>query len=155
MDFLRCAIYIRVSTDEQAKEGYSLEAQEERLRFFAKSQGWNIFKIYKDDGFSAKDINRPALKDLLYDAKLKRFDVVLIYKIDRLSRKLKDLIEIVLQLNEYGIGVKSATETIDTTTPAGRLIFHQFGSFAQYERELISERTKFGMLKRLKQGYWE
>ena len=154
MDIIKCAIYIRVSTDEQVKEGHSLEAQEERLRFFAKSQGWNIFKVYKDEGFSAKDLNRPALKDLFYDAKLNRFDVILIYKIDRLSRKLKDLIEIVLQLDKYKIGVKSATETIDTTTPSGRLIFHQFGSFAQYERELIGERTKFGMIKRLKQGYW-
>jgi site-specific DNA recombinase len=153
-DKLRCAIYIRVSTEDQAKEGYSLEAQEERLSFFSKSQDWNIYKIYEDKGYSAKDLNRPALKDLLFDIKLKRFDVILVYKIDRLSRKLKDLIEIVLKLNGYGIGIKSATEPIDTTTPAGRLIFHQLGSFAQYERELISERTKFGMMKRLKQGLW-
>jgi len=153
-DKLRCAIYIRVSTEDQAKEGYSLEAQEERLSFFAKSQDWNIYNVYEDKGYSAKNLNRPALKDLLFDIKLKRFDVILVYKIDRLSRKLKDLIEIVLKLNGYGIGIKSATEPIDTTTPAGRLIFHQLGSFAQYERELISERTKFGMMKRLKQGLW-
>ena len=154
MDTIRCAIYIRVSTDEQAKEGYSLSAQEERLRALAKSQGWQIYQTYTDDGYSAKDLNRPGLKSLLFDAKLKRFDVLLIYKIDRLSRKLKDLIEFVLLLNSYEIGVKSSSETIDTTTPAGRLIFHQFGSFAQYERELIGERTKFGMMKRLKLGYW-
>jgi site-specific DNA recombinase len=91
---------------------------------------------------------------LFFDVRLKRFDVILVYKIDRLSRKLKDLIEVVLKLNEYGVGIKSATKSIDTTTPAGRLIFHQLGSFAQYERELISERMKFGMMKRLKQGLW-
>ena len=151
---LRCAIYIRVSTEEQAKGGYSLEAQEERLRFFARSQDWSVHKIFEDKGYSAKSLDRPAVKDLLCDAKLKRFDVILVYKLDRLSRKLKDLIEMVLKLNEYGVGIKSATESIDTTTPAGRLIFHQLGSFAQYERELISERTKFGMMKRLSQGLW-
>ena len=105
-------------------------------------------------GDSAKDKNRPALKKLLLDAKFSKFEVVLVYKIDRLSRSLKDLIEIISDLNENKIGFKSATEMIDTTTPEGRLIFHQFGSFAQYERELIAQRTKFGMMKRLKLGLW-
>ncbi len=153
-NIVRCAIYIRVSTDEQAKEGYSLEAQEERLREIAKSNSWSVYKIYSDEGYSAKNKNRPALKKLLLDARLKKFDVILVYKIDRLSRSLKDLIEIISDLNKYKIGFKSATELIDTTTPEGRLIFHQFGSFAQYERELISQRTKMGMMKRLRQGYW-
>ena len=151
---MRCAIYTRVSTEEQAKEGYSLSAQEERLRAYAKSQGWSVYKIYVDDGYSAGHRNRPALKGLLLDGSLKRFDTVLVYKIDRLSRSLKDLIEIVAELNEFDIGFKSCTELIDTTRPEGRLMFHQFGSFAQYERELISQRTKFGMIKRLKQGLW-
>ncbi len=151
---LRCAIYTRVSTEDQAKEGYSLSAQEERLRAYAKSQGWIIHKLYVDDGYSAGSKNRPALKRLLIDGSLKRFDIVLTYKIDRLSRSLKDLIEIVAELNSYDIGFKSCTELIDTTRPEGRLMFHQFGSFAQYERELISQRTKFGMIKRLKQGLW-
>jgi len=88
------------------------------------------------------------------DCSLKRFDIVLVYKIDRLSRSLKDLINIVDELNNNDIGFKSCTELIDTTRPEGRLMFHQFGSFAQYERELISQRTKFGMIKRLKQGLW-
>jgi len=154
MDIVRCAVYIRVSTDEQAKEGDSLEAQEERLRDIAESNSWSVYKIYSDEGYSAKNKNRPALKKLLLDAKLKKFDVILVYKIDRLSRSLKDLIEIISDLNKYKIGFKSATELIDTTTPEGRLIFHQFGSFAQYERELISQRTKMGMMKRLRQGYW-
>ncbi len=151
---MRCAIYTRVSKEEQAKEGYSLPAQEERLRAHAKGQGWIMYKVYVDDGYSAGSKNRPALKRLLFDGSLKRFDTVLVYKIDRLSRSLKDLIDVVAELNSYDIGFKSCTELIDTTRPEGRLMFHQFGSFAQYERELISQRTKFGMIKRLKQGLW-
>ncbi len=151
---VRCAIYTRVSTEEQAREGYSLPAQEERLRAHAKSQGWALYKLYVDDGYSAASRNRPALKKLLAEAALKRFDVVLAYKIDRLSRSLKDLIDIVAELNQFDVGFKSCTELIDTTRPEGRLMFHQFGSFAQYERELIGQRTRFGMMKRLRQGLW-
>ena len=150
----RCAIYTRVSTEEQAREGYSLAAQDERLRSHAKSQGWAVYKLYCDDGYSAASRKRPALKRLLADATLGRFDVVLAYKIDRLSRSLKDLLDIVAELNESKVGFKSCTEMIDTTRPEGRLMFHQFGSFAQYERELIGQRTRFGMMKRLKQGLW-
>ena len=151
---MKCAIYVRVSTDEQAKAGYSLAAQVDRIKSFIRSQGWAATEIYSDDGYSAKNRNRPALKRLLDDASEKRFNAVLVYKIDRLSRRLKDLIEIVDELAHYGVGFKSITELIDTTTPEGRLMFHQFGSFAQYERELIAKRTKMGMIKRLKDGKW-
>ncbi len=128
----RCAIYTRVSTEEQAREGYSLAAQEERLRSHARSQGWAVYKLYMDDGYSAASRNRPALKRLLLDAARKRFDAVLVYKIDRLSRSLKDLIDIVAELGESDVGFKSCTELIDTTRPEGRLMFHQFGSIAHY-----------------------
>jgi site-specific DNA recombinase len=145
---------VRVSTDEQAKAGYSLAAQVDRIKSFIKSQGWAACDIYSDDGYSAKDRKRPALQRLLDDASEKRFDAVLVYKIDRLSRRLKDLIEIVEEISHNNVGFKSITELIDTTTPEGRLMFHQFGSFAQYERELIGQRTKMGMIKRLKSGKW-
>jgi len=151
---MKCAIYVRVSTDEQAKAGYSLAAQVDKIKSFIKSQGWITTEIYSDDGYSAKDRKRPALQRLLDDVSEKRFDAILVYKIDRLSRRLKDLIEIVEELAHYGVGFKSITELIDTTTPEGRLMFHQFGSFAQYERELIAKRTKLGMVKRLKEGKW-
>ena len=151
---MKCAIYVRVSTDEQANRGYSLAAQVDQIKSFIKNQGWAALEIYSDDGYSAKNRNRPALKRLLDDASEKRFDVVLAYKIDRLSRRLKDLIEIVEELSHYEVGFKSITELIDTTTPEGRLMFHQFGSFAQYERELIGQRTRMGMLKRFKEGKW-
>jgi site-specific DNA recombinase len=121
-----------VSTDEQAREGYSLAAQEERLRFQARHEGWRVHELYMDDGYSAASRKRPALKRLLEDATAGRFEVVLVYKIDRLSRSLKDLIDIVAELAEFDVGFKSCTEQIDTTNPAGRLMFHQFGSFAHY-----------------------
>ena len=113
-----------------------------------------MYKLYMDDGYSAGTRDRPALKRLLFEASLRRFKVVLVYKIDRLSRSLKDLIDIVAELNQFDIGFKSCTELIDTTRPEGRLMFHQFGSFAQYERELIGQRTRFGMMKRLRGGLW-
>ena len=121
----------------RAREGYSLPAQEERLRSHAKSQGWAVYKLYMEDGYSAGNRDRPALKPLLFEASLKGFEVVLVYEIDRLSRILKDLIDIMAELNQFDIGFKSRTELIDTTRPEGRLMFHQFGSFAQYERERI------------------
>ena len=123
-DTVRCAIYTRVSTEEQAEEGYSLAAQDERLRSHAKSEGWAVDKLYMDDGYSAASRNRPALKRLLLDAARRRFDAVLVYRIDRLSRSLKDLIDIVAELGESDVGFKSCTELIDTTRPEGRLMFH-------------------------------
>ena len=96
------AIYIRVSTEEQAREGYSLEVQREYLESFAKREGYEIFKIYSDDGVSAYSTRRPALQQLLADAKEKRFELVLVHKIDRFSRNLKDLLNLVDELSSYG-----------------------------------------------------
>jgi len=151
---MKCAIYIRVSTEEQAKEGYSLAAQTDKIVEFIKSKGWTYSQIYNDDGYSAASRRRPALERMLVDAAQRQFEAVIVYKIDRLSRNLKDLIEIVEELATNGAGFKSITELIDTTTPEGRLMFHQFGSFAQYERELIAQRTGLGRSKRLKLGLW-
>jgi len=151
---MKCAIYIRVSTEEQAKEGYSLAAQTDKIVEYIKNKGWTYSEIYNDDGYTASNRRRPALQRMLDDAVAKQFEAVLVYRIDRLSRNLKDLIEIVEELAKNGAGFKSITELIDTTTPEGRLMFHQFGSFAQYERELIAQRTTMGLQKRLKLGLW-
>jgi site-specific DNA recombinase len=151
---MKCAVYVRVSTEEQAKEGYSLAAQTDKIIDYIKSKGWAYSQIYNDDGYSAASRRRPALQKMLDDAAAKQFEAVLVYRIDRLSRNLKDLIDIVEELAKNNIGFKSITELIDTTTPEGRLMFHQFGSFAQYERELIAQRVCMGMAKRLKTGLW-
>jgi site-specific DNA recombinase len=151
---MKCAVYVRVSTEEQAKEGYSLAAQTDKIIEYIKNKGWTYSEIYSDEGYSAASRRRPALSKMLADAAQRRFEAVLVYRIDRLSRNLKDLIEIVEELAKNGAGFKSITELIDTTTPEGRLMFHQFGSFAQYERELIAQRTGLGRSRRLKLGLW-
>jgi site-specific DNA recombinase len=149
------AIYIRVSTEDQVKEGYSLEVQREYLESFAKREGYEIFKVYSDDGISAYSTRREALQQLLKDGKQQKFELVLVYKIDRFSRNLKDLLTLVDELSSYGIGFKSATEPFDSTTSAGKLMFQQLGSFAEFERNRISERVFPGMVKGVQQGRWQ
>jgi site-specific DNA recombinase len=152
---IRLAIYIRVSTEDQAKEGYSLEVQREYLESFAKREGLEIFKVYQDDGISGYSTERPALKELLKDAKGRKFDLALVYKIDRFSRNLKDLLNLVDELSSSGVGFKSATEPFDTTTSAGKLMFQQLGSFAEFERNRIAERVFPGMVKGVQRGNWQ
>jgi len=160
---LRITIYIRVSTEDQAREGsqqiclckskrwdkYSLEVQREYLESFAKREGFEVFKVYCDDGISAYSTRRPALQALLADAKAKRFKLVVVYKIDRFSRNLKDLLMLVDELSSYGVGFKSATEPFDTTTSAGKLMFQQLGSFAEFERNRLAERVFSGVMKEM------
>ena len=152
---MKVALYIRVSTEDQAKEGYSLEVQREYLESFAMREGYEIFKVYCDDGISAYSTRRPALQELLTDAKAKRFELVLAYKIDRFSRNLKDLLMLVDELFSYGAGFKSATEPFDTTTSAGKLMFQQLGSFAEFESNRIAERVFPGMVKGVQRGNWQ
>jgi len=119
----KISIYISVSTEDQVKAGYSLEVQREYLASFAKREGLEIFKVYQDNGISGYSADRPALIALLKDAQDKKFDLVLVYKIDRFSRNLKDLLNLVDELSSCGVGFKSATEPFDTTTSAGKLMF--------------------------------
>ena len=134
---MKTAIYIRVSTEDQAKEGYSLEVQREYLESFAIREGNEVVKVYCDEGISAYSTRREALQQLLKDAKDKKFELVLVYKIDRFSRKLKDLLNLVDELSSYGVGFKSATEPFDSTTSAGKLMFQQLGSFAEFEERIL------------------
>ena len=156
---IRCAIYTRVSTEDQVREGYSLEVQREYLLDFAKRNGWEVYapkgqQVYHDDGISGYVLERPALQQMLIDAKQKKFDLVLVYKLDRFSRRLKDLLEMVDQLDAWGVGFKSATEPFETTSSAGRLMLQQLGSFAEFERNRIAERVFPGMVKSIQQGHW-
>ena len=151
----KIGIYIRVSTEDQAREGYSLEVQREYLESFAKREYYEIFKVYCDEGISAYSTRRPALQQLLVDARAKRFELVLVHKIDRFSRNLKDLLMLVDELSSYGVAFKSAAEPFDTTTSAGKLMFQQLGSFAEFERNRIAERVFPGMIKGVQQGNWQ
>lgn len=147
------AIYVRVSTQEQAQQGYSLDAQQEALENYAKALGYEILKIYRDEGKSAKDItHRPEMVKLLEDAEAKKFSAIFIYKLDRFSRSLKDLILTIDKLKEWGVDFVSLQDKIETTSASGKLMFHIISAFAEFERNIIGDRTKFGMERKAKEG---
>ena len=154
--FKQCAIYTRVSTDIQAeKEFSSCESQEEKIRAFVKSQdNWQVFKVYSDAGYSGANTNRPALQELLEDIKERKIDIILAYKIDRLTRSPKDFYQLIEFFEQYKVDFISITERFDTSTPAGRLLRNIMLTFAQFERELTSERTRDKLLERAKKGFW-
>ncbi len=157
----RVAIYIRVSTEDQAREGYSLEVQSEYLLNFATREKWQLHspegsaKVYEDDGYSGYSLDRPAFEALMSDARKKKFDLILVYKLDRFSRRLRDILNILDELDTLGIQFKSATEPYDTTTSAGKLMIQQLGSFAEFERNRIIERVVPGMIKGAQNGQWQ
>ena len=148
----KVAIYVRVSTEEQAKEGLSIDAQIDKCKAFCHARDWKVFKIYKDAGFSAGTLNRPALELLLRDAQEKKFSIILVYKIDRFSRKLKDLIMVLEDLKEKNINFTSVTEQIDTTSAMGEAFFQIIGVFAQLERGMVKERVELAFDRKIKFG---
>lgn len=149
---MRCAIYTRVSTDIQVEEGYSLESQKQRLEAYATAQGWEIHDFYVDEGYSAKNIDRPQLQRMLADMKLKVFDVILVLKLDRLVRNVMNLHELLHDMDKYGVMFRSATESFDTTSASGRLFISLVGTLAQWERETIAERVYSTMKTRAENG---
>ena len=152
MDYMKASIYIRVSTAEQAAEGFSLAAQQQRCTDFIKSQGWELGEVYKDDGYSAKDLNRPSMQRLIQDVKSKKFDVLVVYRLDRLVRSVLDLHQLLNIFDEHNIMFKSVTEVFDTTTAMGRLFISIVGAMAQWERENLSERVKMGLERKFLEG---
>jgi len=149
---LRCAIYTRVSTDNQVEKDYnSLETQKESLMAYIqahKYEGWELYDVYEDAGYSAADLNRSELQRLLNDIRRKKINIVLVYKIDRLTRSPKDFYYLMEIFEKYKVDFISITERFDTSTPAGRLLRNIMLTFAQFERELASERTRDKMLQR-------
>jgi len=147
------AIYIRVSTEEQARQGISLRAQEEALQNYASALGYEILKIYRDEGKSAKDIKgRPEMTQMLNDAELRKFQAIFIYKLDRFSRSLRDLIETIEKLKEWNVDFISLQDKIETTSASGKLMFHIISAFAEFERNVTGDRTKFSMDKKARDG---
>jgi len=153
---LKCAIYTRVSTDNQAEvEFNSCEAQEEKINSFIKSQeNMEVFKVYSDPGFTGANLNRPALNEILNDIKEAKINLVISYKIDRLTRSPKDFYQLIELFDKYRVDFISVTERFDTSTPSGRLLRNIMLTFSQFERELTSERTKDKMLQRAQKGMW-
>ena len=149
----KVAIYIRVSTEEQAKEGISLAAQKDRCTKFCEAKGWEVVQVYEDAGYSAGTINRPAFKRLLEAITKGEFSILLVYKIDRFSRNLKDLINLLDDLKEQGVNFTSVTEPqIDTTTAMGEAFFQIIGVFAQLERGMVKERVELAFDKKISDG---
>ena len=151
----RAALYIRVSTDAQREEGYSIEAQKQMLAAHCVSRGISEYEFYIDGGYTGSNIDRPELKRLIADAQSGRVACVVVYKLDRLSRSQKDTLYLIEDVfNPHNVDFTSINEHMDTATPMGRLMLGILSAFAQLERENIRERTRMGMRERVKNGYW-
>lgn len=150
--WMKIAGYIRVSTDEQAEKGNSLFEQQDRLISYCKAMGWPEPTFYEDDGYSAKDLRRPALTRLLDDVKTKGYTLLLTTKLDRLSRRLFDILSVIEYLGKYNCNYASASEPFDTNSPAGRMTLQMLGMIAEFERERISERVRDNMKSIAKRG---
>ena len=149
------AIYCRVSTMEQAEEGYSIDEQEHLLMEFCEKCGYEIYQIYKDCGISGKDIcHRPAMVSLLKAAEQKKFDMVLSWKINRISRSLKDAISIVETLEKNGISYRSYSEPFETDTPSGKMQFQMMALVGEFERNTLAQNVKMGMCAKARSGEW-
>lgn len=150
---IRAAIYVRVSTREQAVEGYSLESQERILTEYCKVKKYEITEVYRDEGISARTVKkRPGMMKLLKDAQERRFDVILVWKLTRFSRSVADLEIMCRELDSYGVMLISYSEAFDGSTPAGRMVRSMLGTVAQFEREVIAENVCMGLQERAMQG---
>ena len=151
----RVAIYCRVSTVEQAEEGYSIDEQNLKIREYCEREGHEIYNLYEDRGISGKNItNRPGIKQLLHDATENKFDLVIVWKLNRISRKLLDILNIVELLNKHSIAFRSLTENFETETPSGKLQLNIMGAIGEFERETIAENIKLGMGAKARSGQW-
>lgn len=149
---MKVACYCRVSTTEQAENGHSIDEQQERTSAYCKAMGWTP-KVYTDAGYSGSNMNRPSLQNLIKDVQAHKFDKIVVYKLDRLSRSQKDtlyLIEDIFLQNNCDF--VSMSENFDTSSPFGRAMIGILAVFAQLEREQIKERMTMGREARAKQG---
>ncbi len=153
---MKCAVYTRVSTSMQAEVEYnSCEAQRDRIMSYIKSQeDLEFFKEYSDPGYSGGDLERPALKEILRDIQDKKIDVVLTYKIDRLTRSSKDFYALIEFFEKHNVSYVSVTERFDTSSPSGRLLRNIMLTFAQFEREMTSERIKDKLEQKAMKGLY-
>jgi DNA invertase Pin-like site-specific DNA recombinase len=156
---VRCAIYTRVSTDQRLEQEFnSLDAQYDASQAFIRSQahaGWTLTKTkYDDGGFSGGNTDRPALQRLLADIRAGKIDVIVVYKIDRLTRSLADFAKLIELFDQHGVSFVSVTQQFNTTTSMGRLTLNVLLSFAQFEREVTSERIRDKIAASKRKGLW-
>jgi len=143
----RVALYARVSTTDQSTDSQLLD-----LRRYVRERGWTIYREYVDEGISGTKDSRPALNELLNDAKKRRFDVVLVWRFDRFARSTKHLILALEEFKNLGIDFVSYQENIDTSSPLGSAIFTIISAVAQLERDIIAERVKAGLRRAKENG---
>ncbi len=149
-DLVKVAIYTRVSTEDQAQDGYSLAAQRERLDAYCKAQGWSIYKIYEDEGFSGRNTKRPCYQAMLVDRD--KWDMMLVMKMDRIHRNSRNFMEMMDALKSWGKEFSSMNESLDTSTAMGRFVVDIIQRIAQLESEQIGERVYVGMKQKAKES---
>ena len=148
------AVYIRVSTEDQAREGFSLGEQKEKLLRLCSFKGYEVFKIYEDAGISAKDMeHRPAFQEMLSDMKKGKINYIVAYKLDRVTRSVRDLEELISVLEQYNCFLVCDRDDVNTSTANGRFFVRMLTVLSQLEIEIVSERTKFGLNGAIKSGH--
>ena len=151
---MRVGLYPRVSGHEQ-EDNYSIPEQIDRMKKYCESRDWMVYKIYTDPGFTGSNMDRPGLQEMIKDVESGKLDMVLVYKLDRLSRSQKDTLYLIEDVfDKHGVGFTSMTENFDTSTPFGKAILGVLAVFAQLEREKIKERTMMGRDARAQEGKW-
>ena len=148
-----CGLYPRVSTEDQSRFGHSLNEQEDRLQKLCEFKGYKIYKVYREEGVSAKDTNRPKFQEMIEDMKNGKINKIIVYKLDRLTRSIRDLETICTMLEEYNCSLESVAEEINTETANGKFFIRMLTILAQLEIEKTSERTKVGLAGAIKEGH--
>ena len=147
-------VYIRVSTEDQAREGFSLGEQEEKLLQLCKFKELEVYKVYKDAGISAKDMeHRPQFQEMLKDMKEGKINYIVAYKLDRITRSVRDLEELISVLEQYNCFLLCDRDDVNTSTANGRFFVRMLTVLSQLEIEIVSERTKFGLNGAIKSGH--
>ena len=146
-------IYTRVSTEDQAREGFSMGEQEERLIEYCKFKRYEVFKVYKDAGISAKNDKRPAYQEMMRDMKDGKINVIVAFKLDRLTRSVYDVEKLMKRVNDCECEIDCMADESNTVTSNGRMVMRIITSVSQNEIEKCSERTKFGMVGAIKDGH--
>ena len=147
-------IYIRVSTEDQAREGFSLAEQKEKLLQLCKFKEYEVYKVYEDAGISAKNIkDRPAFRQMLTDMKQGKINYIVAYKLDRVTRSVRDLEELIAQLELHNTYLVCDKDDVNTSSANGRFFVRMLTVLSQLEIEIVSERTKFGLNGAIKSGH--
>jgi len=146
-------LYSRVSTEDQSRFGHSLDEQDEKLRQLCDYKDYEIYKVYREEGVSAKNMERPKFQEMIQDMKKGKINKIVVYKLDRLTRSIKDLESICTMLEENNCGLESVAEEINTDTANGKFFIRMLTILAQLEIERTSERTKFGLVGAAKKGH--